>query len=287
MIPASTKTITWLTGAGVAILASQASAATISFGPTGGAPVTIPNSGGTTYTSSLIWGGTAGMATHEDGTGGGTGGVSGTAPGTNPANVGGTYDGTFFDPNIDGDPTAATVIASTRREDIDDDGTVTPYDYANYIGICINFSAPIEAQGFGFVDLDLNEWVASFGYNSATTTTVIPNIGLGSAGDLLQEPASTTVSFPSITGAPTTYPVAYNDTATGGLDPDDPKTQVSFQYGGAEVTDLYFVWGLRGDWTGNRNQNNASGVTGLLIPEPSRAVLMAMGIFALVLRRRR
>jgi len=125
--------------AGVAILASQASAATISFGPTGGAPVTIPNTGGITYTSSLIFGGTAGAATHD--------GTSGGVPGTNPATVGGTYDGTFFDPTIDGDPTAATVIASTRREDIDDDGTVTPYDYANYIGISVNFSAPIEAQG--------------------------------------------------------------------------------------------------------------------------------------------
>lgn len=68
--------------------------------------------------------------------------------------------------NLSGSASLTTSIESTRREDIDEG---ISGDYANYIGICVSFSAAISMEAFGFIDLDgdvsegQNEWVGSFG----------------------------------------------------------------------------------------------------------------------------
>ena len=266
---------------------------TFSFGPTGAAPVTIPGSNdGTgsaiTYTSSLISGGNASAATHD------TPG-SGSLPGTTGHSTGGgatPYTGTFFDPAVDGDASLVTSIQSTTRGDIDQNIAA---DYANYIGIEVNFSAPISLDAFGFIDLDgsnpeQNEWVGAFG--TLNGATVIPTITLGDSANQGQRPASTNVDWSAIAGAPTNYGVAFNSNATAGEAPDSPSTQVSFDYGGAFVDNLYFVWGLEGDG-GNANGNNNSGVTGFIVdetavvPEPSSAVLFGFGFLAFLSRRKR
>jgi len=265
---------------------SLAYAASFSFGPTGGAPVAIPGSndgsGGTiSYSSTLIWGGTAGSNTHEAG--------SGTVPGSN---VGGTYDGTFFDSAVDGDNTLTTSIQSTRRRDIDN-GIAD--DYSNYIGICVTFTAPISMDAFGFIDLDgaadvgQNEWVGSFA--TLGGATVIPTINLGDATNQGQR-SGATVDWSGITGAPTTYDVAFNSNDLAGEDPDSPSTQTSFDYGGNFVDQMYFVWGLEGD-QGTSNGNNASGVTAfqvdetVVVPEPSSYALLGLGALGLLTRRKR
>ncbi len=260
---------------------------TYSLGPTGGAPVTIidsDNGAGSaiTYTSVLIQGGTATSATHETG--------SGTVPGVN---VGGTYDGTFFDSEVDGDNALTTSIQSTRRRDIDE-GIAS--DYANYIGISVSFSDPISMESFGFIDLDgnvstgQNEWVASFGTLSGVA--VLPTITLGDSSNLAQRASTTMVDWNSIVGAPTSYAIAYNNNNLNGEDPDSPSTQISFNYDEAFVDRLYFVWGLEGDQL-TSNGNNRSGVTGFIveesniIPEPSSTFLFGLSSLALLARRRR
>ena len=261
---------------------------TYSFGPTGGSPVTIIGSdNGTgsaiTYTSALIQGGTASVSTHDT--------TSGTVPG---GNLGGTYDGTFFDSAVDGDTAFTTSIESTRREDIDEG---ISGNYANYIGISVEFSAPISLESFGFIDLDgdvssgQNEWVGSFGTLSGTA--VIPTVALGDPTQQAQRAAGTTVDWSGIIGAPTSYAIAFNNNNTAGEDPDSASTQISFDYGGDFVDRIYFVWGLEGDETGGANGNNASGVTGFVvdetvsIPEPSSGVLFGLGGLVLLARRKR
>lgn len=272
------------------LFVSPAQADVISFGPTGGAPVPIAGSDdGTgsliTYSSILIHGGTAQAATHGPTSGSITDDLGGTSP----------YDGTFFDSAVDGDPTLTTKISSVARRRID--GGMAS-DYANYIGFHVTFSAPIEFFSFGFVDMDgnvsagRNEWAGSFAYNSSTATTSIPTITLGDSVASAVAPTGTTVDWSGLTGAPTTFGVAFNNDNLEGIEPSDPTGQVKFDYGGNLVTDMYFMFGLQGE-PGSNGQNN-SGVTGFAVleaantvPEPSAAMLLGFGALLLASRRKK
>lgn len=270
------------------VLVSPARADVISFGPTSGTPVGIAGSDdGTgnliTYSSALIWGGTAQSSTHHSTSGTITDSLGHTDP----------YDGTFFDSAVDGDPTLTTLIASTSRNRID--GGIAD-DYANYIGFRVTFSAPIEMFSFGFVDMDgdisagQNEWAASFAYNSNTTTTFIPTATLGDGNLAALAPAGTTVDW-NLPGAPATYGVAFSNFDNGNLRPSDAESQVKFDYVGNLVTDMYFLLGTQG--TDGGNGRNNSGVTGFAVlepasvPEPSSAMLLGIGALLLAKRRKK
>ena len=271
----------FLTFLSLVLFAAVSSGQTLSFGPLG-LPQVIPGTNNVTYTTTTVQGGTATPQTHNQ-----SGSVT--------SSLGGTFDGTFFDPAVDPDTSLTTLIGSTVRENIDEG---ISGDYANFVGLNVSFSEPVPLFSFGFVDLDgnqlvgQNEWVGSFGTNSGAT--VIPGITLGDPTAQAQRPSSTVVDWSGLVGAPTTYAVAFNNDASAGVDPDDPTSQVAFDYGGALVDNLYFVWGLEGDETGNPNQDNNSGVTGFRVftevesvPEPSSAALFALGGLFFAGRRRR
>jgi len=266
------------------MLPHMAQAVTLSFGL--GGPQTIPGSGGITYTTATIQGGTGTAGTHDGSGSVGTGADIGSG-GTTP------YNGTYFDANVDGDVNLVTSINSTTRENIDEG---ISGDYANYIGLSVSFSSPIPMFAFGFLDLDgnvsagQNEWVGSFAVNG--TSTVIPVITLGDATAQGQHAASTTVDWSGLANAPTSYPVIFNNDSNAGVPSHDPASQVTFDYGGALVDTLYFVWGLEGDDTGGARGNNSSGVTGFNViesnvPEPSSAALLGLGTLGLIIRRKR
>jgi len=264
-----------------------AQAITLAFGPTGGAPVLIPGTGGTTYSSVLISGGQS-----ATGANGGNGGASGNhlgSSGTVTNLIGGTFDGTFFDPTVDPNNTFTTKIASAQARDLDEG---LNNDFADYIGFTVSFSNPIELFAFGFLDLDGStqfgqEWAASFALNG--TTLVTPTV---TAGDTSISVSSETVDFSDITNSPTTLDIALQNASPGNLDPDNAKSQVMFDYGGQFVTELHFLFGLQED-KGNASHSSNSGVTGFtvvdpeIVPEPSSTALLGLSGLAFMLRRKR
>ena len=277
------------------LLTPMLSAVTLSFGPTGASPVSIAGtddgSGGLiSYTSSLISNGAASASTHLTG--------SGTL--TNSLGSSTLYDGTFFDPSVDGSVGTSpnfltTRIASDVRSEISGGAS---NDYENLIGFSVSFSAPIELFSFGFVDLDGeavggggafggHEWASSFAVNGSTL--VLPSINAG-PGITISNSATTNVNWTGLdANAPTTASVAIQGDDTGNLTPNDSRGQIAFDYGGALVTDLYFMFGINEAISSNGNNN--SGVTGFTVvnpvPEPSSAVLLSIGAFGFLMRRKR
>ena len=253
-----------------------------------------------TYDSVLIQGGTAVPATHN------------AASGTLSTAIGGTYDGTFFDSAVNGDPSAATRIGFENGGTSQQGGTGR-YEvangifdnYANYLGICVSFSAPVELNSFGFLDLDgttafaSQEWTSSFAYNSNTMATIAPTVTLGDATRLSQVAATGLNWNTNLTGAPTNADINVTSYTGGGgtdfnADPDDADSQVSYNYNSQLVTELYFLWGVRDRINPNGfnsqfqgNEGN-SGITGFtVVPEPSSTALIGLGVLGLLMRRKK
>lgn len=266
-----------------------ATAVTLSFGPTDGVLRDIPGTDDGTgnpiqYSSTLISGGTAV-------TGGGASGNHAAGSGTVTTTLGSStpYDGTFYDPEVDGDQTLTTLIASSQRRDIDNG---VARSYADYIGLHVTFTTVTEMSTFGLVDLDGsddagNEWASSFALNGAVS--VLPTVGAGNTD--ITVVLGQAVSWGGIANAPANANVAWQSADVGNVTPNDPSGQVAFDYNGQEVTDLYFLFGVREE-TGRGGKNN-SGLTGFTvfeaepIPEPSSAILFGLGALGLIAHRRR
>lgn len=258
-----------------------------------------------TYTSTLIFGGTADADNHRVDAGAESGSV-GTF---------GNYNDTIFgSSNLTGDAsgTPANVITdgtySTRigvgpdggaggLDDVDD-GLNT--GFKDYIAIHVQFSTAVELSAFAVYDIDgdaskgQNEWSAAFAYNAITSMTVLPGITLGTAIDPLVQTGDDTVNWGGIAGAPSTYEVVYNNTTTGNLDALDQEGQVIYDFNNAEVTDLYILAGIAADrdaldtsTSGTSTLNGITGITIPVVPEPSSTLLIGLGCLATLSRRKR
>ncbi|MCC6186104.1 MAG: hypothetical protein IT256_03020, partial [Chitinophagaceae bacterium] len=171
------------------------------------------------------------------------------------------------------DPLNFTRINADPRTDIDR-GDAT--NFGNAIGFHFWSDRPIIAKELLLIDCDgftggsNREWFTLFGYNG--TTAVNPTISLHTATELVQGLETVNTSWytlvnSKITGTVASFTqkrIAKNSTGTtGDNDPDDRGIQALFDFGTNKVTDLFVLWGVRGDLgaaTGSQN----SGVSPLV-----------------------
>lgn len=220
---------------------------------------------------------------------GGTG-SAGTGHGTTSTFLGGTYDGDFFDNKVlsDSDLTTRLHVDSARSVSRSPNGVINEdVPFENFIGLHVSFSAEIELFTFGMVDLDGNpnnngEWAASYALNSVSNSEILPDVGFAST-TLLAETTINTTGLNFGANAPSSIPAAILTTSISNVDPDAPANQVTFDFGGALVTDLYFAFGVQGSVLATSSSQN-SGVTGIAVIEAvPEASFFTMAPFALCL----
>lgn len=286
------------------IVTNFASGSVITFGNAtlGGTTNSISGSS-ITYTSTLIFGGTATGANHRTDAGN-VSGTLGTFGGHNntffgSTNLTGSSTGTPAYITTDGiNSTLIGIGPNTAPGGLDDVDNGLNTGFADYIGLHLSFSSSISLSAFGSYDIDgatdrgQNEWNAAFAYNSLTATTVTPTITLGTAANPLVQTPNNAVNWAGITGAPSNYEVVYNNTTTNNLGAPDEEGQVSYDFSGATVTDIYILHGIAADRENVTNPQGTSTLTGLtgitlIVPEPSSALLLGIGCFATFLRRKR
>lgn len=274
------------------------------------------------------------VATNPDGSGGVllTNGVTATGykvaigdgvhrPGSaNPSNavglVGGTYDGLDGgSPTTDGfgAPTqpvggaAAVTQINGGGGQLNNDFADVNADIANAIGFHIQFTDPVMVDYFYGLDLDgglgepgAKEWKTSFALNGVSLLTPsLSTSGIGSGVGVATRNIDLSTLNPDETQAganlPTSLEFAYT-LANSDTDPDNPDTQVIFDFAAAEVTDLFFFWGFQGVRLASGGQ--ASGVSGLFlsngvtiaaVPLPAALVPLLTGLagFGTIAARRR
>jgi len=137
--------------------------------------------------------------------------------------------------------------------------------FENSIGIRVDFSSALSMDWFYGLDLDgpgpnsSGEWMYSFGLNGSTIVT--PTTEISDPSDMVVETLGLSASVGTDLGVvtPSVLEIA-RQTVAGETDPDDFANQVLFDYQGAELTSLFFLYGVQGD--APRNDVAGAGVTG-------------------------
>jgi len=285
----------------------QAATQAFAFGSGIGAPVSFGNEGNSFNTGVLTGGG----------------GQADTPHGSITSGLGGQFDGTpttgqtgggIFNPNVSSDPTLTTRLNGQPEgvngglaNNLLNNISSSNFLAENFIGFHVQFDNPAELFEFAKLDYDgvnaTREWGAAWGYNSVTGTIITPTISLAGTtlldtfnidSDLSVDGVSSgfqslnsTVAGGVVGTLPDFIPSAYLTSNLPNADPDDFAHQAIFDFGGQEVTDLYFAFGSQGNTSlqGGRN----SGLTGFIVtvPEPSSALLCVLSLGFMSLRRRR
>jgi len=286
----------------------QAATQAFAFGSGIGASVPFGNEGNS-FTTGVLTGG---------------GGVANTPNhGSVTSGFGGQFDGTpttgqtgggVFDTSVSSDSAFSTRLQSATQgvngglaNNQLNSISSTNFLAENFIGFHVQFDDPAELFRFAKLDYDgtnaTREWGGAWGYNSVTGVTVSPtvtlagttllqtldinpNLSVGGVSSGFQSLSSTTAG--GVVGTlPSSIPSAYLTSNLANADPDDFAHQAVFDFGGQEITDLYFTFGSQGNTNlmGDRN----SGLTGFIVtvPEPSSALLSALSLGLLSLYRRR
>ena len=193
--------------------------------------------------------------------------------GDNPAQLGGAFTGDEFDASRPiGPPELATRINISNSSTAANGATT---GYANAIGYHIQFSGPIPAEYFYAVDVDGREWKASFAFNG--TNFVPPDVSISGNSRLATSTEnvaggvwSNDISLPAGAVIPATLPITTVVGGSANRDPDDGRNQILFDYNGALVTDIVFLFGSTNNQPTSGRNSGISSLT-LGIPEISTA----------------
>lgn len=223
--------------------------------------------------------------------------------------VGGVFDGQIFTNTTTGDPDTVTrlQVSSTETIDIDVGSGEAPFE--NFIGFHINFSNSTSFYDVIAFDIDASgvrtlEWTTVFAFNGSTL--VSPTINLASPTELTvgseTAPATfqSTINGVTTSGSPTVpvqleiVSIPATATELTNVDPDNFAHQAQFDFGGQDVTDVFFFYGLASDSNPLFDSGRRSGFTGISIeqppssiPEPGSGLLILLGLGAILRRSRK